>query len=198
MSANKRYTRHSLVQEIDLKRQYLNHVLYLKKEGSIMGRRYNLKWIIKATLTAGLIGLVVLVIGGIIADLFEINISEARFSHSSPHQVTVTFTLQSNYKMNLLAPFFKIPDLWYQLRSQTCHPFLDVRDNQNNCLPSACNQDFSKQTFQFYQNEKMLVKSECQVDPGTYIFFYGLSCDEGATSECDNVGDTYSSYFTVR
>lgn len=158
---------------------------------------YSLKWVVKWFVIAVVIGLVVLMIGGMIANLFEVNISEAQIHQAARHQVTVAFTLQSNYKMNLFAPFFKIPDLWHQLRNQTCHPFLGLRDSQNNCL-QTCNQDFSKQVFWFYQNDKVPVTTTCHVEPGTYMFFYGLSCDEMNSSGCDQGDDAYSSYFTVR
>lgn len=162
-----------------------------------MGKRYSLKWVVKWSMIAGVIGLLVLMTGGIIANLFEVNISDAQFRQSKPRELIVTFTLQSNYKMNFFAPFFKLPDLWHQLRNQTCHPFLGIRDSQNNCL-QACNQDFSEQTFWFYQNEKMSATTTCQVLPGTYMFFYGLSCDERDALACAYEGDAYSSYFTVR
>lgn len=114
-------------------------------------------------------------------------------STSPPSQSSWTqwfFEMVQHNTLFLLAHF---KEFWTESINNTCHPFLHIRDNGNNCVSErVCGQPeisyFDTQgkpqkEFSFVTTAKSQLKAKCSITqpnislPGALMIFYGFSCD---------------------
>lgn len=94
---------------------------------------------------------------------------------------------------NTLALLANFKEFWIQSTNNSCHPFLHIRDNGNNCVSEqVCGtpeisyfdtQGKPQAAFSFVTTAKSQLKAKCSITkpkislPGALMVFYGFSCD---------------------